>query len=109
MIRAFVSTRTFDRSWISLGLGDEEQRLLEKTLLLDPATGDVINGMSGARKIRFAVNNRGKRGGIRIIYVDIVVKEKIFLLHAYDKTKRTDLSPEGKRILARLVNELKGI
>ena len=33
-----------------------------------PEKGDVIPGTKGLRKLRWAVGNRGKRGGSRVIY-----------------------------------------
>ena len=34
----------------------------------NPLSGDVIPGLQGIRKIRFAFGGRGKRGGGRAIY-----------------------------------------
>ena len=59
-----------------MGLHDEELKLLEDILLENPQKGDVIEGTSGARKMRIQMNGHGKRGGGRVIYVDIFEKEK---------------------------------
>lgn len=60
-----------------MGLGDTELRLVENAILRDPKLGDVIEGTGGARKIRFQLEGRGKRGGGRIIYLDVYTKEAI--------------------------------
>ena len=50
-----------------MGLHDEELKLLEDILLENPQKGDVIEGTSGARKMRIQMNGHGKRGGGRVI------------------------------------------
>lgn len=85
MKRLFVMTAGFEKSWEHMGLGDEELRELQNVLLENPDAGDVIPDLAGARKIRIPLTGRGKSGGGRVIYVDVVVKEQIFLLLAYPK------------------------
>ena len=48
---------------------------LENILLKNPKVGDAIIGTGGLRKIRIPIGSTGKRGGGRVIYVDIEVKE----------------------------------
>ena len=38
----------------------------------NPLGGDVIPGSDGARKVRWAVQGRGKRGGARVIYFNLL-------------------------------------
>ena len=49
----------------------------------------------------------GKRGGGRVIYVDIEIKECIYLLNVYAKNERTDLSDKERKMLKKLVDVLK--
>ena len=107
MTREFINTPSFDKRWSDLGLGDEELKELQNILLADPQAGDVIPGVGGARKVRFAASDHGKRGGARIIYVDIILDEQIFLLTAYPKNVKSDLSGDEKKSLAKLVKTLK--
>ena len=66
----------------------------------DPkSAGDVIPGTGGLRKIRMAAKGHGKRGGARVIYVDIEVKESIYLLNVYGKNEKKDLTPAEKNAL----------
>jgi hypothetical protein len=44
----------FDRLWQKMGLGDNELRQLQETLLENPKAGKVIRGTKGLRKIRIA-------------------------------------------------------
>ena len=107
MKREFVRTSVFDRSWTAAGLADEDLRELENILLANPQAGDVIPHLSGGRKLRFALEGRGKSGGARVIYVDVVIQERIYLLLAYPKNVQTNLTPEQVRTLNRLIAELK--
>ena len=34
-----------------------------------PDAGDVIQGVGGARKLRWAAKGKGKRGGARVVYI----------------------------------------
>ena len=81
-----------------MGLHDEELKLLEDILLENPQKGDVIEGTSGARKMRIQMNGHGKRGGGRVIYVDIFEKEKLYFLFAYPRMCRL-ISQNSKRKL----------
>jgi hypothetical protein len=55
MKREFVYTAKFDKNWVDAGLTDDDLRALEEMLLENPEAGSVIPHMSGARKIRFAI------------------------------------------------------
>lgn len=61
-----------------MGFTDENLRDLENILLANPKSGDVIQGTGGLRKIRIPLNSKGKRGGGRVIYVDIEFRETIY-------------------------------
>lgn len=107
MQRTFVLTRGFDRSWAEMGLGDNELTALQELLLEDPDAGDAIPGTGGARKVRIPLEGRGKSGGGRVIYVDVVVRERIYLLLAYPKNVQADMTPEQKKLVRRLVEIIK--
>lgn len=49
-------------------LSDDEYRELQRDLLGHPEAGKVIPGSGGLRKLRWAFDGRGKRGGVRLIY-----------------------------------------
>lgn len=107
MTRTFKEVPSFTKKWQSLGLTDEDLRLLENILLKDPKTGDTISGTGGLRKIRIPIGDTGKRGGCRVIYVDIEIKECIYLLNVYAKNEQTDLSDKERKLLKKLVSVLK--
>ena len=56
----------------------------------NPDAGDLIKGSGGCRKVRWAASGRGKSGGARVIYFN-VLDETIWLLIAYTKGKFDNL------------------
>jgi hypothetical protein len=100
----FVETPTFTRL-IGKLMDDDEYAKLQLTLALRPALGRVIPGSGGLRKVRWAGSGRGKRGGLRIIYYWQTADNEIWMLLAYPKSEREDLSHDQIRQLKRLVEE----
>jgi len=107
MKREFVMTSTFDRNWAACGLDEEDLLELQGILLERPDAGDVIPQLSGGRKLRFAASGRGKSGGARVVYVDVVIRERIYLLIAYPKNVQENITPEQKKTLNQLIAALK--
>jgi hypothetical protein len=107
MTREFIRTKIFEEDWKSAGLNDDDLRELESVLLENPQIGKAIPHLSGGRKLRFAAKGKGKSGGVRIVYVDIMVREHIYLLLAYPKNIQEDLTPEQKRTINRLITSIK--
>jgi hypothetical protein len=85
----------------SLG-AEREFSDLQCALIANQELGDVIQGTGGLRKIRMAVPNRGKRGGVRIIYMIVSVGELICFLDAYTKNEKETLTAEDAKKLSRL-------
>ena len=100
--RVFVELPSFVARWKALGLGDGDLLRLEAFLLNDPKIGAVLQGTGGVRKVRFAYEDRGKSGSVRVIYIDFEVYEKIFLLTAYAKSDQDNLTKKER-------NDLKGL
>lgn len=104
----FVETPVFTRQIVEL-MADSEYASLQTALVLQPEMGDLIPGTGGLRKVRWSERSRerGKRGGVRIIYYWFQRDEIIYLLLGYSKTERDDLTPEQKRALKKLIAEFK--
>lgn len=107
MGREFILTKIFDEDWNNLGLDDENLRELQQVLLNNPQAGAVIPGLSGGRKIRVALKGRGKSSGARVVYVDVVIKDKIYLLLAYPKNAQANLTNEQKAVINALITSIK--
>ena len=85
MHRKFVIMPIFDKQWRDMGLDDKDLQQLQIQLLMNPQLGKVIKGTGKLRKMRFALPGRGKSGSSRVLYVDFVVAETIYLIFAYPK------------------------
>lgn len=105
--RTFVEVPMFTKKWKELGLSDETLRDLQNILLNNPKSGDVIQGTGGLRKIRIPMENRGKSGGSRVIYIDIELKETIYFINVYSKNEKDDLTEEEKEAFKTVVKILK--
>lgn len=108
MTREFVYTAPFRKCWSAMGLDEESLRRLEHILLENPQVGDVIEGTGGARKMRISLeDNKGKSGGGRVIYVDVFEKEKLYFLFAYPKNVQENLTPDQKKAIRKIIEEIK--
>ena len=76
-------------------------------LLENPQAGDVIQGTGGARKIRIQLSGRGKSGGGRVIYIDILEDEQIYLLFAYPKNVQENLTPKQEKAIKLMIETIK--
>jgi hypothetical protein len=53
--------------------------------IANPIAGDVIEGLRGARKVRFGIAARGKSSGAREVYVLVMSAEITYPLLVYSK------------------------
>jgi len=107
MTREFVIMPEFDHQWQNMGLGDDELRQLQETLLENPEAGDLIRGTKGLRKIRIAFEGQGKRGSGRVAYIDFAFYEQIYLITAYPKNEKDNLSKAERNEIAKMIARLK--
>ncbi len=103
MKKRFIESSEFT-DWVRRTLDDGSYASFQQSLMQDQGRGSVIPGCGGLRKIRLADPRRGKgkRGGVRIIYLHIPEVDWIFLLDGYSKDEKDDLSAGEKRVLRRL-------
>lgn len=59
----------------------------------NPLAGDVIPGADGARKVRWSMSGRGKRGGVRVIYFNLTEQGVVVLVMMYAKTDQANVIP----------------
>lgn len=76
-------------------------------LIESPDKGDLIRGTGGLRKIRMATGNQGKSGRTRVIYF-LAADEIIYLIMAYPKSIKDNLTAAEKAELKKLTQRLKG-
>lgn len=102
----FIQATVFTRMWKNLEFNDEDLRRLEIILLKNPKIGDVIQGTGRLRKLRFAFQNRGKSGSVRICYVDFEEKEKIYLFAVFAKNEQENLTQAERNFLKKQIEIL---
>jgi hypothetical protein len=99
----FVESPVFTRQVTEL-LGDDSYAELQHFLAVQPNAGDLVQGTGGLRKIRWAAQGKGKRGGVRVIYFHASARQQLRMLLIYRKGAKDDLSAAEKRVL-RALNE----
>lgn len=85
-------TPLYQKSVKKIGITAREEERLFLELFENPNKGDLIVGGGGIRKIRLALGNRGKSKGARVIYTFFEIKDRIYLLWAYRKGEKENLS-----------------
>ena len=99
-------TTTFKKAVKAIGATEDEIKEVENEIAADYTAGDTIAGTGGARKIRFAMGSKGKRGGGRAIYVAIVEEDTAYMITAYPKSKQKDLSSGDKKAIKAFIDSL---
>lgn len=99
-----VETAVFTKQ-VQKILSDDEYRQLQIDLANQPASGPVIRGSGGLRKIRWGYRGKGKRGGIRTIYYWAVSEKKLLMLFMFPKNVQGNLSPNQLKALKQIVKD----
>jgi mRNA-degrading endonuclease RelE of RelBE toxin-antitoxin system len=84
----------------------EERAVLVDFLADNPTAGELVRGTGGVRKLRWALEGRGKSGGARVIYFYHNANLPLFLLTAHAKNVRADLSQSDRNDFRRLTRLL---
>lgn len=87
-----IETQAFQKQAERLWSEDERLRFIG-WIAQNPLAGEVIPGAGGARKVRWAVSGRGKRGGVRVIYFHLCQRNEVVLVMIYAKNERTNVTP----------------
>ncbi len=88
-------------------LNDSEKQGIINYLAIHPHAGVVMKGTGGIRKFRWASGNRGKSGGVRVIYYFHNESMPLFLLTLFGKNEKANLSKAERNELTKLANILK--
>lgn len=100
-----VQVSAFERQAKRLLTPDGLQGLMMH-LALHPEAGDVIKGTNGVRKLRWGMENTGKRAGARVVYYYRDLNMPLYLLAVYAKKEKMDLKAAERKQLSVLVGEL---
>ena len=91
MMLTVIETPTFQRQSREVWTDDERDAFID-WIAMNPDVGVVIPGADGARKVRWSIKGRGKRGGARVIYFHLTDEGAVLLALVYAKAARSDVS-----------------
>ena len=94
----FIETPLFTKA-LERYLDDDEYAALQAMLNKNAEAGVVVPGSGGVRKLRWAAEGRGKRGGLRVIYFLRLAKDQIWMLTVYGKNVRENIPAHTLRAI----------
>ena len=100
-----VETQPFARRADDL-LTEDERTEIARTISDNPKAGAVMRGTGGVRKLRIALQGRGKRGGARVIYYYYNETVPVFLLAMFAKNEKDNLTKAERNTLKGLAGTL---
>ena len=104
-MQTVAETPEFSRKVRKL-IGDADYRALVAYLAEHPKSGDLMRGTGGIRKLRWARDNAGKSGGVRVVYYFHDERIPLYLLTVFGKNEKANLSQADRNTLAQLVSLL---
>ena len=104
--QTLLETKAYEKA-VQAFWDDDEQRDFKTFLGTHPDAGDIIPDTDGLRKIRWSSSDHGKRGGARVIYYVYDQGEPIYLLFAYPKNVKTNLTEKEKKVMRQIVDQIK--
>jgi len=84
-------------------MNDDEYKDLQEALVSRPDRGSLIKNSGGLRKVRWALEGRGKSGGARVIYYWMTDNDQIYMLLAYPKNVQDNLTDTQLKVLKKIV------
>jgi hypothetical protein len=100
-----AETTAFQRKIKAL-LSEREKEDLINYLAQQPRAGTVLQRTGGIRKLRWAQAGRGKSGSIRVVYLFHSEWMPLYLLAAFGKNEKANLSRAERNALATAVRQL---
>jgi hypothetical protein len=85
---------------------ETERSEIVSRLATDPECGDLIVGTGGFRKIRVGRGGMGRRGGARVVYILRNRNFPVFLVAAYAKNEKDNLTKKERNELAKRADEI---
>ena len=88
-------------------LSAEERKTAVDYLAAHPETGVLLQGTGGIRKLRWATGDRGKSGGVRLVYYYYDESIPLFMITIFAKKEKANLSKAERNDLAKLATALR--
>ena len=97
-------TPAFTRNYLKYWSEDEYEEF--KTFIAsNPDCGVVEPDVGGLRTVRWAGKGKGKKGGVRVIYLNRLDNGQIWLLTLYSKDSVNQIDKKTLRLFAEKMNE----
>lgn len=103
-MHSFIETKLFSRL-LGEYLTDDEYAKVQVALADAPASGALVPGSGGVRKLRWSQPGRGKRGGVRVIYYAKAHEGIIWMLTIYAKNEEQSIPAH---VLRKIKEEIDG-
>ncbi len=104
-MQTIVELAEFQRRSEKLLTASQRQSIINY-LATHPASGDVMQGTGGIRKLRWSAQGRGKSGGVRVIYYYHNESMPLFLLTLFGKGEKANLTKSERNELAKYTSLL---
>src|SRR5215467_3311036 len=85
---------------------EEEREAIVTMVSANPECGDLIQGTGGFRKVRMGRGSMGKRGGAGIIYILRNESFPVFLIAAYAKNQKENLTKSERNELRKMADAI---
>lgn len=102
----FIETKIFSKRIAGL-ISDDKLAEFQTDLAHSPEKGPPIQGTGGLRKVRWAIEGKGKSGGIRIMYLYLKMHGIIHLVFVFAKNESDNLTADEKKQLKQIVDAIK--
>ena len=102
----FIETPFFTKA-LERYLDDDNYAKLQAYLNERPEVGAIVTGSGGVRKMRWAAEGRGKRGGLRVIYYLLLARGQIWMLTVYGKNVRETIAAHILRQMKEAIDDAK--
>ena len=106
VMQSVAETSIFTRRADAL-LSREDRAVLISTLAASPQAGDLVPGMGGIRKLRFAPAGRGKSGAFRIIHYYAGTDVPVLALLIYAKNEQDNFTADQRKVMLAIIAEHK--
>jgi hypothetical protein len=85
-------------------LSSSERMSIINYLAEHPASGDLMQGTGGIRKLRWSAQGKGKSGGVRVIYYHHNETLPLFLLTVFGKGEKANLTKAESNDLSKITS-----
>lgn len=102
-----VETPTFRKGAKRVGISRGEHDALLDAVMAEPASGELIVGGGGVRKMRLGKDDTGKSGGYRVLTFYGDDDAPAYLLAIIDKSEVETISADQKKQLKALAKAIK--